>query len=86
MNKPISLIREEVKKELADIINNSNLPPFVIEPILQDFLREVHVAVVRQYENDKVVYERSLNEKTAEEYVCVPADEPDCFALETENV
>lgn len=62
MNKPMSLIREEVKKELADTINNSNLPPFIIEPILQDFLREVHVAVVKQYENDKTMYERSLIE------------------------
>lgn len=62
MNKPMSLIREEVKKELADTINNSNLPPFIIEPILQDFLREVHVAVVRQYENDKAMYEKSLIE------------------------
>lgn len=67
MNKPVSLIREEVKSELADTINNSNLPPFVIEPILQDLLREVHVAVVRQYENDKAMYERSLNEKTTKE-------------------
>lgn len=67
MNKPVSLIREEVKNELADTINNSNLPPFIIEPILQDLLREVHVAVVRQYENDKAMYERSLNEKTTKE-------------------
>ena len=77
MNKPVSLIREEVKKDLADIINNSNLPPFVIEPILQDFLREVHVAVVRQYENDKTMYEQSLIETDSA---------PEVLTMETEDV
>lgn len=77
MNKPMSVIREEVKKELVDIINNSNLPPFVIEPILQDLLREVHIVAVRQYENDKAMYEQSLIESD---------DTSEVSAMETEDV
>lgn len=86
MNKPMSLVREEVKRELADTINNSNLPPFVIEPILQDFLREVHIAVVRQYEHDKSMYEQSLNEKTIDDALKLTENEPEGFVLETEDV
>ena len=44
MNKPITLVIEETKTKLADVINTSGLPPFVIEPMLSTFLQEAHVA------------------------------------------
>lgn len=56
MNKPITIVREEVKEQIASIINNSGLPAFVIEPILQDFLIEVRNVAMRQYEHDKQQY------------------------------
>lgn len=60
MNKPITLIIEETKTKLADIINTSGLPPFVIEPILSTFLQEAHAASKRQYEIDKLQYEQAI--------------------------
>ena len=63
MNKPITVIREEVKEQIAAIINNSGLPAFVIEPILQDFLIEVRNIAVRQYEYDKQQYNAFLKSK-----------------------
>lgn len=60
MNKPITLVIEETKTKLADIINTSGLPPFVIEPILSTFLQEAHAASKRQYEIDKLQYEQSI--------------------------
>lgn len=60
MNKPITIVREEVKEQIADIINNSGLPAFVIEPILQDFLMEVRNVAIRQYEYDKQQYNAFL--------------------------
>lgn len=39
MNKPITLVIEETKTKLAEIINTSGLPPFVIEPMLNTFLQ-----------------------------------------------
>lgn len=60
MNKPITLVVEETKTKLADIINNSGLPPFVIEPILSTFLQEAHAASKRQYEIDKIQYEQAI--------------------------
>ena len=53
MNKPITIVREETKEQIANIINNSGLPAFVIEPILQEFLMEVKNVAIRQYEYDK---------------------------------
>ena len=60
MNKPITIVREEVKEQIAAIINNSGLPAFVVEPILQDFLMEVRNIAIRQYEYDKQQYNASL--------------------------
>ena len=61
MNKPITIIREELKAQIAEVINNSGLPAFVVEPILQEFLFEVKNAVMLQYENDKQEYAKFLD-------------------------
>ena len=42
MNKPFSLIIQETKQELIDVINNSNLHPSVIEMIVKDIYLEVN--------------------------------------------
>ena len=59
--KPITLIRQEFVDTLVEEINNCQLPMFVIEPILQDLLDQVKVAVQKQYESDKAQYEAQLN-------------------------
>lgn len=60
MNKPITVAREEVKEKIAEVINNSGLPAFIIEPILSDFLVEVRNVAKQQYEYDKRQYELAL--------------------------
>ena len=62
MNKPITIAYEEFKQQLADLINNSGLPIFMIEPILQNYLSEIRTLIRRQYEIDKGSYEASLVE------------------------
>lgn len=59
MNKPITIIYEEFKQELADVINNSTLPAFVIENVLQNYLAETRMAARKQYEKDKLTYQES---------------------------
>ena len=63
MNKPITVVREEMKAKIADIINTSGLPAFVIEPILNDFLIEVRNVAKHQYEYDKQQYEMALKKE-----------------------
>lgn len=65
MNKPITLKYEELKHGLADLINNSGLPAFVVESILKEFLLETKDVAKKQYELDKVKYEESLKTKEA---------------------
>lgn len=75
MNKPITLVIEETKTKLAEIINTSGLPPFVIEPMLNTFLQEAHIASKRQYEIDKLQYEQAVAKEQEEQNEDVKKDE-----------
>lgn len=63
MNKPFSMMCEEFRQELANLINNSGLHISVIELILQNYLNEVDNIAKNQYKNDKAQYEQSLLEE-----------------------
>ena len=60
INKPISVMYEEFKQELANLINNSGLPAFVIEPVLRDCVNEVRIVADNQFRSDKSAYEKLL--------------------------
>lgn len=58
--KPTSVMRMEFISNMANTINNSGLPPFVMEPIVKDMLLEIQAATKKQYEYDKEQYEQAL--------------------------
>lgn len=60
MNKPISVVYEEFKQALIDLINNSGLPAFVVEPVLRECTNEVKAAAENQYKSDKYMFEEYL--------------------------
>lgn len=64
MNKPLTIVYEEFKQDLLNLINNSGLPAILIEPVLQNYLSEVQVVAQRQYQLDNVEYEKYLLEKS----------------------
>ena len=63
MEKPILMQREEFRQTIADTINNSNLHPIFIEPILEGFLAEVRASLQRQYQEEKAAYESELKKE-----------------------
>lgn len=66
MDKPTSMIIDDFKKELVDVINNSRLHPAILEMIVSAIAREVHDFAIKQCEEEKMEYEQSLqvvNEK-----------------------
>lgn len=58
--KPMSVARAEFINSLTDLINNSMLPPFIIEPILKDMYNDIHMVAQRQYEADVKRYHEEL--------------------------
>lgn len=59
--KPTSIMRAEFISSLTDLINNSSLPPFVIEPILKDFYFNIKTISQRQLEEDIAAYDKALS-------------------------
>lgn len=60
INKPLTVVREEFKTNLANLINESGLPAFAVTPILEEFAAEAKRAERYQYEQDKKQYEQEL--------------------------
>ena len=62
-NKPITLVREDFMNSIIDLCNNSGLPFFVIEDVLQGLLKEVHIAASKQLEADRKAYQEQLKQQ-----------------------
>lgn len=58
--KPMTVAKEDFVNNLTDIINNSGLPAFVIEPVMKDMYFEVRDVAKKQYQQDKEQYESAL--------------------------
>ena len=58
--KPMSVARNDFINALTDLINNSMLPPFVIEDVLKDTHHRISTISKQQLEQDIKRYEESL--------------------------
>lgn len=65
--KPMSVERAEFIAALAELIKNTKLPPFVIEPILNDVQSDLHILAQKQLENDMRRYNEMLSKKSEDE-------------------
>ena len=63
IQKPITLLKQEFAEELIKYINDSSLPPFLIEYILRDIINKVHLASVQQLELDTKKYQDQISKK-----------------------
>lgn len=62
VNKPVTILREEFITSLVNLINNSGLPAYVMEPILKDIYVNLNNLMKQQLEEDKVRYAQMLKE------------------------
>lgn len=58
--KPMSVARNEFIDGLADLINNSMLPPFVIEDVLKDTFNKISAISKQQLEQDMKKYHDAI--------------------------
>ena len=59
--KPITIVIEELKKDIVDDINKSQLHPFIIDSVIKDMYNEIHLSYLKQVEFEKQEYEKSIN-------------------------
>lgn len=48
MNKPLTMVIKETKNKLANVCNESGLPPIVLDLIMQNIYSEIHSIAERQ--------------------------------------
>lgn len=70
IQKPITVVRAEFISDMASLINNSGLPPFIIEPVLKDMLNDVRIMSQKQLEQDTARYHEMLAEAEHDEPQC----------------
>lgn len=60
--KPITLKVEELKENIAILINESELPIFLLDYIIKDLYNEIHILSENQLLKDKQSYAKSQEE------------------------
>ncbi len=63
--KPISVKRVEFINNLVELVNNSGLPPFVLEPILKDAHISMQMEMEKMYLAEKKQYEEQMNKEAS---------------------
>lgn len=61
MDTPITINIENFKQELKEIINNSQLHPFILDSIFKDIYNEIHLLYQNQVLQDKQMYKESID-------------------------
>ena len=62
MNKPITLVIKETKAKLANVCNESGLPPIILDLIVQGIYSEIHTLAERQTLEDEDIYTKNIGE------------------------
>lgn len=60
MDKPLSLKIEETKSALVNVINNSQLHPYILDSIVKDLYNEIHILYMNQSKQEIENYNAEL--------------------------
>lgn len=64
---PVSMRINILKNGLVTLINTSNLPPYIVEPILKDLHTEVHGLAEEQARKEAEEYNKAVEENNNDE-------------------
>lgn len=64
---PVSMRINVLKNGLVTLINTSNLPPYIVEPILKDLHTEVHGLAEEQARKEAEEYNKAVEESNNNE-------------------
>ena len=66
MNKPISMLINEAKINITKVINESSLPPCLIQPIIKDIYEQVLQQCQQELQDDMAEYEEKKEDNDSE--------------------
>jgi hypothetical protein len=56
MNKPLTMVIKETKIKLANVCNESGLPPIILDLIIQGIYSEIHSLAEKRTLEDEMAY------------------------------
>ena len=56
MDKPVTIRREELRQDVTKLVNESNLPAFVVADMFEKFLQELRMLERQQLAEDQRNY------------------------------
>lgn len=62
MNKPLAIIIKETRIKMANICNESGLPPIILDLIMQGIYSEIHSLAEKQTLEEEKTYVKTLEE------------------------
>ena len=62
MDKPLSLVLRDTKKDLIQVCNNSGLPIFVLDMVIQDIAKDISIMATQQLQREEAAYLAALEE------------------------
>lgn len=63
MNKPLTIVIENTQTKLAQVCNESGLPPIILDLIIKGLYSEIHSIAERQILEDKASYMKTIQSK-----------------------
>lgn len=67
MDKPISMQINDAKNILVETINNLQLHPMILEPIIKEIYEQLHISAIQLAEQERNEYEKSLDKEDKNE-------------------
>lgn len=62
MNKPFTMVIKETKNKIANICNESRLPPIILDLIMQGIYSEIHSLAEKQTMEEEKSYVKAIDE------------------------
>ena len=63
MEKPLNLRIEEIKNNMANVINNAKLPAYILKPVIKDFYIQLENLEKAELIQAQKEYENSLEKQ-----------------------
>lgn len=67
MDKPASMVIKEFTQRIESDINNSGLPPIILELIIGKYYSQIHLMAEQQANNEADTYNRTLEAEEGDE-------------------
>lgn len=63
VEKPITMVIEDTKNNLINVINQSGLHPFILDSIMKELHNEIHISYLKQAQIEAENYNKNISEK-----------------------